>query len=121
MKNIEKLDWKFFAVIFAIMCVIYIVTRYCLGNMYTPEWTARQIFPYLTGGLTFLSLKGYRKMVSISVAGYIAGIAAGEIFGGFESHIGPQYNHWGWLISIAVFALSVVAGYFVEKSSEKNK
>ncbi len=121
MKNIKKLDWKFFGVMFVIMCVIYIITRYCLGNMYTPKWTAMHIFSYAMSGITVISLLGYRRMAALSIIGYVAGITTGELFGGFESHIGPQYLHWGWLISIVVLIVFVVIGYFVQKVGERNE
>ena len=49
MKKIKKLDWKFFGIVFAAMCVLYILTRYCMGSLYTPEWVARQLFPFFAG------------------------------------------------------------------------
>lgn len=119
MKKLKQLDFKFFAAMLAGMAVIYVVTRYFLGSLYTPEWAARHIFTYVLSFLTVMSLLGYRKFVVTAITGYIAGLAAGELFGGFESHVGPQYLHWGWLILIIIFAVSCVAGYIIEKRWSK--
>ena len=118
MKKIKKLDWKFFGIVVAAMCVLYILTRYCMGSLYTPEWVARQLFPFFAGMITAYSLSGKRRIVVISFIGYISGLVAGEIFGGFESHIGPQYHHWGWLIFIIVFIIFFIAAILVEKKTE---
>ena len=112
MKKIKKLDWKFFGTVFAAMCVLYILTRYCMGSFYTPEWVARQLFPFFAGMMTAYSLSGKRRIVVISFIGYISGLVAGEIFGGFENHIGPQYLHWGWLIFIIVFIVFFITATF---------
>ena len=119
MKSIKKLDWKFWGTVFIAMCVLYITTRYCLGSFYTPEWTARHIFPFFAGMITSYSLAKKRKVVVISFVGYILGVILGELFGGFESHIGPQYLHWGWLIFIIVFAVFFGLGIVIEKRGIK--
>lgn len=117
MKKIKKQDWKFFGIVFTAMCLLYITTRYCMKSLYTPEWVSRNIFPLFAAMMTAYSLSGKRKMVIISIIGYITGLAVGEVFGGFESHIGPQYLHWGWLIFIIVFILFFIFGLLIEKKT----
>ena len=103
------------------MMVIFGITRYALSSLYTPEWVARHLFSHILTFLAVMSLTGYRKFVTVSVVGYIIGLVSGELFGGFESHIGPQYLHWGWLIFIIVFVISCFIGYMIEKKYNKNK
>ncbi|MBE6887040.1 MAG: hypothetical protein E7484_01320 [Ruminococcaceae bacterium] len=86
-----------------------------MNSLYTPEWVARNIFPFFAGMITVYSLSGRRKVVIVTFIGYILGLFAGEIFGGFESHTGPQYLHWGWLIFIVVFIIFIAAGMIIEK------
>ena len=118
MKNIKRLDWKFFSIVFVAMCILYVVTRYCLTSFYTPEWVARNLFHFFAGMMTFCSLSGKRKIVIISFIGYVTGILTGEMFGGFEKHIGPQYLHWGWLIFVIVFIIFLIAGLIIEKRTD---
>ena len=121
MKKLRELDFKFFVIILIVMLSIFGITRYALPSLYTPEWVARSLFSYILTFFTVMSLLGHRKFVTISVVGYIAGLTAGELFGGFESHIGPQYHHWGWLIFIVVFTLFCVTGFIAEKNNMRNK
>ena len=114
----KKLDFKFFTVFLIVMTIIYLLSRYAFLQLYTPEWVARQLFVYILTFLTVISLLGYRKFVTVSVIGYVTGIISGELFGGFESDIGPQYLHWGWLIFIVVFILFCIIGFMVENKSK---
>ena len=43
----------------------------------------------------------------------------GELLGGFQSHLPPQYPHYGWIICIAVYGCSALAGAAVEKIGGK--
>ena len=121
MKKLRKLDFKFFAIILIIMMIIFGITRYALSYLCTPEWVARHLFSYILSFLIVMSLIGYRKFVTVLVIGYISGLLEGELFGGFESHIGPQYLHWGWLIFIIVFVVSCFIGYIIENKCNRNK
>lgn len=119
MKYVKNINIKFTAVYFAVMAIIYIVSRYCLGIFYTPEWVARQLFPYVFILLTIAVLKGCKRFVCIAITGYITAVAAGEIFGGFESDVPPQFIHWGWLIFIVVFTVFCIVGIILEKRRQK--
>lgn len=61
------------------------------------------------------ALFGKFRFSAIALAGYIAGLAAGELFGGFQSDIPPQFLHYGWLILILAFLLACAIGVTVER------
>lgn len=119
MKLFKNTDINFMAVYFAVMAIIYIVSRYCLGMIYTPEWVARHLFIYVFIILTIAAVKGCKRFVCVAVTGYIAAVAAGEIFGGFESNVPPQFLHWGWLIFIVVFIVFCIVGIILEKRRQR--
>lgn len=84
-------------------------------HMYTVSWTTRQVLPVVTLITVLMTLWGKWYLTSfISFVGYISGIVLGEMFGGFERDVPPQYKHWGWLIWGGVFILSVVVGILVD-------
>lgn len=119
MKKLNRLDIKFGVIVFIGLLVIYFITRYGLSDFYTPEWAARSIYTYISTFLIVMSLLGYRIFVLTAITGYIVGLIAGELFGGFERHVPPQYLHWGWLILIVVFAAFCAVGYIFEKKRGK--
>jgi len=83
--------------------------------MYTPSWTARNVL-WLAAMISVIpSLIGYYRFALITLAGYILGVVAGELFGGFQSDIPPEYLHYGWVIWGAVYITSVIIGMLVEK------
>lgn len=87
-------------------------------HLYTVSWTTRKVLPLATIVSIQAGLLGKRYLAFITLLGYIAGIVLGELFGGFESHLPPQYKHHGWWIWGCVYILSVIIGIIVEKSKQ---
>ena len=83
--------------------------------MYTVSWTTRGVLPVAASISVLAALFGKRYLTIISFVGYILGIVLGELFGGFEANMPPQYLHHGWEIWGCVFSLSVIAGLLIEK------
>lgn len=83
--------------------------------MYTPSWTLRNVLWFAALISVIPSLFGNYRFSIITLAGYIVGVVAGEIFGGFRSHIPPEYLHYGWLIWGIVFVSSVIVGIIIER------
>lgn len=98
-----------------ILLVLYLVTRYCLSDFYTPEWSARHIFWIVSLIIVFPALFGKIRFSIITLVGYIIGIISGEIFGGFRANVGPQYTHYGWLICILVLIVCSCIGILIER------
>ncbi len=87
--------------------------------MYTPSWTARNVL-WLAALISVTpSLFGYYHFSIITLAGYILGVIAGELLGGFQSDIPPQYLHHGWIIWGVVYILSAIIGIISEKLVER--
>ena len=98
-----------------ILGILYVVTRYFMGALYTPEWAARNIFWMITPVILFPTLFHKTKFSVSALTGYLLGLLAGEIFGGFASDVPPQYSHFGWCILLVVFAISCIAGGLYQK------
>jgi len=100
--------------------LIYIISRHYfdIGQqfyMYTPSWTARNVL-WLAALISAVpSFFGHYRFSMITLAGYILGVIAGELFGGFRSDIPPEYLHYGWLIWTAVYISTAIIGILVEK------
>ena len=82
--------------------------------MYTPSWTVRNVIWYAAIISVIPSFFGNYRFSIITLAGYILGVIAGEMFGGFKSDIPPEYLHYGWVIWGAVFISSAIIGILVE-------
>ncbi len=100
--------------------LIYIISRHYLDigqqhYMYTPSWTARNVIWFAALISVIPSFFGYYRFSIITLAGYILGVIAGEMFGGFQSDIPPEYLHYGWVIWGAVYISSAAIGILVEK------
>jgi uncharacterized transporter YbjL len=95
------------------------LTRYGLSDFYTPEWGARRIFWIVAIIVLLPILFGKIRFSIFALAGYVLGLIAGELFGGFQSDLPPQFLHYGWLILIIVFLVACVLGFYVEKRAEK--
>ena len=103
----------------AALLALFFVTRYALPGLYTPEWAARHVF-WLVAAVVFIpALYGKVRFSSAALAGYVAGLAAGELLGGWEADVGPQYLHHGWWILLLVFAASCLIGIAAEKRAKK--
>jgi MFS family permease len=57
---------------------------------------------------------GLRRFPFIALAGYVLGVVCGELFGGFQVDVPPQFLHWGWLIWFCVFLASIALGIAIE-------
>ena len=82
--------------------------------MYTPSWTLRNVLWFSALISVIPSLFGNYRFSIITLAGYILGVIAGEMFGGFKSHIPPEYPHYGWIIWGSVYISSAIIGILVE-------
>lgn len=98
-----------------ILLILYLVTRYCLSDFYTPEWSARHILWIVSLIVFFTALFGKIRFSIFTLVGYIIGIISGEIFGGFRANVGPQYTHYGWLIGILVLIAFCCIGILIER------
>jgi len=105
--------------------LLYFISRYFfdIGQqfyMYTPSWAARNVL-WLAALISAVpSFFGYYRFSIITLAGYILGVIAGEMFGGFHSDIPPEYPHYGWIIWGAVYILAAIVGILVENKFTKN-
>ncbi len=96
--------------LFIALSLVYAFTRYGFPALYTPEWTARNFF-FVAALIIFTpSVFGKHRFSTAALLGYIIGIAAGELFGGFRADEPPQFLHYGWFIAIAVFAVFCILG-----------
>ena len=83
--------------------------------MYTPSWTLRNVL-WLAAPISIIpSLFGNYRFSIITLAGYILGIVTGELFGGFKSHMPPEYPHYGWIIWGFVYISSAIIGIKVTR------
>ncbi len=111
--------WVNATLVFAGYLVIFIITRQVFSlhsphHLYTPEWTSRHVLWPAAAISTIPALFGLRRFPFIILAGYVLGVITGELFGGFQADVPPQYLHHGWLIWFCVFAASVGVGVAVE-------
>jgi len=105
--------------------LLYFISRHYfdIGQqfyMYTPSWTARNVLWPAALISVIPSFLGYYRFSIITLAGYILGVISGEMFGGFQSDIPPEYPHYGWIIWGAVYILASITGILVEKNIRKN-
>ena len=101
--------------LFVALSAVYGLARYAFPALYTPEWSARNCF-FLAALIIFVpSVFDKHRFSTAALVGYIAGIAAGELFGGFRADEPPQFLHYGWIISIAVFALFCILGALLQR------
>ncbi len=118
----DKLKRKLFYAVITGMCyvILYGICRHFfdIGQqyyMYTPSWTLRNVLWFAALISVIPSLFGNYRFSIITLAGYILGVIAGEMFGGFKSDIPPQYLHYGWMIWGSVYISSIIIGILVEK------
>ena len=103
----------------AALLVLFLVTRYAMPGLYTPEWAARQVFWPLAAVIFLPVLYGKVRFSAIALGGYIVGLAAGELLGGWEADIGPQYLHHGWWIFLLMFLAGCVLGVLAQRRAVK--
>lgn len=91
-------------------------------HIYTVSWTTRQVLPIVAFITVLMTLLGKWHLTSfISFAGYILGIVLGELFGGFESDVPPEYLHYGWAIWGCVFITAVIVGIIIERKYNRRE
>ena len=94
---------------------LFLFTRYGLPQFYTPEWAARHVFWGCALIIFLPSIFGWYRFPVCAFAGYAAGLLFGELFGGFEADVPPQFLHYGWLILLCTFAAACGLGIFLER------
>lgn len=115
----KKVNWKTTITLTVILILVYVVTRYFLTNYYTPEWSARHFF-WLAALVVFTPLFSGDDIFSITtLMGYLIGMLAGELFGGFQQNIPPHYLHYGWLIHTMVFFFSCLLGSWLQSKNKR--
>ncbi len=84
--------------------------------LYTVSWTTRQVLPFVCLLTVAMTVWGkWRITAPVSFAGYLLGIVLGELLGGFQRDVPPQYKHYGWLVWGLVYAASIVAGLLIQR------
>lgn len=99
----------------AALLAVFFVSRYALPELYTPEWSARNLFWPAAAVMFIPVLFGKVRFSALALAGYVLGMAAGELLGGWEQDVGPQYLHHGWWIMILVFLAFCGLGALVQR------
>lgn len=94
----------------AILLALFLVTRYALPGLYTPEWAARRVFWPLAAVILLAAIYEKYRFSAATLIGYVAGLLAGELLGGWEADVGPEYRHHGWWIFLLIFVLFAAAG-----------
>lgn len=97
-----------------LLTVIYLLTRYAMGSLYTPEWAARNMFGLIAPVILVFAVLGKLWFSGFALGGYLLGLVAGELLGGFW-RAPPSYHHYGWLIFICVFLISCAVGGVVQR------
>jgi len=117
----KNTNWKTTIILAVILLSVYVVTRFFMADYYTPEWSARHLLWVVA--LIVLSTSFFDKVrISLSALfGYLLGMVLGELFGGFQKNIPPQYPHFGWLIQIVIFLLFCCLGIGLQHKRNGNK
>ncbi len=109
------------SLLFAVLLIlVYFITRYAVPMLYTPEWAARNMYPYIALLLFAAFICKKERFALTAFSGYLLGLLFGEVFGGYESHIPPQFLHHGWWIFLLTFLISCIIGLFLQKRYKKS-
>jgi len=112
-------NWKTTIIFAVILFLIFVVTRFFMADYYTPEWSARHIL-WVVALIVLLTSFFDKVRISLSALfGYLLGMLAGELLGGFQKNIPPQFSHYGWIIQIATFFLFCFLGIWLQFQSKK--
>lgn len=111
----------YFGAVAAIYTIIYILCRQFFNHLYTPDWTAKNILVPAALISSIPALFGWFRLPYITLIGYITGVISGELFGGFQRNVPPRFLHYGWLICICIYFISVVLGIVVEFKKRSTK
>lgn len=114
-----KKRWMHFGVVAILYFVIYLVCKefFYIGkpyHMYTPDWTARNILLYCGIISAGVAVFGWIIFPYITFGGYVLGVILGELFGGFQSNVPPEYKHYGWCICICLYVVAALLGMMIE-------
>jgi transcriptional regulator with XRE-family HTH domain len=97
---------------------IYLICRKFLYHLYTPDWTANNILWIVCIISCIPGLFGAYRFSFITLAGYIAGVILGEIFGPtmrtVQKGMPPMPYHDGWFYCIATYLVSCMVGIAYE-------
>lgn len=115
----KSIHWKAAAIFAPLLCAVYFFTRYALPMLYTPEWASRHLFWAAAAVIFIGALLGRVRFAVTALSAYAVGLAAGELLGGFQAHIPPQYPHYGWLICVGVFAAGCALGAWLQHRSAR--
>lgn len=113
--KLKKLSLKSGAIFLVLLIALYLLCRYAFPTLYTPEWGARNFFVLPALIVLIPSFLGKVRFSSAAFSGYVIGVICGEVFGGFKSHIPPQFVHYGWIILILCFIVFCSVGILFEK------
>lgn len=116
----NKFNWKATTILAATLLLVFVVTRYCLSDYYTPEWSARHIFWVVAIIVLFTTFLDKVKFSLSTLTGYLLGMFAGELFGGYQKNVPPHYPHYGWLILLIVFFVFCLLGIWLQKRKKQN-
>lgn len=116
----RNFNWKTTVILAATLFLVFVVTRYYMSDYYTPEWSARHIFWVAALMILLTSFFDKVRFSFFALAGYLLGMLAGELFGGYQKDVPPQYLHYGWLIQIVVFFAFCLLGIWMQQK-RKNK
>ena len=114
------------AFILGLYGILYILNDYFFDlykpyHQYTVSWTTRNVLPLVLVVTVLMTLLGKWYITSfISIAGYLAGIVLGELFGGFRSNVPPRYLHYGWLIWGCTYIVFLIIGIMTERVLKRN-
>lgn len=113
------------AVTAAFYFLIYIVCRKYLYHLYTPDWTADNILWVACIISVLPGLFGAYRFSWITLAGYLAGVILGEMFGPtmriVQEGQPPMPYHDGWFYCIATYIVSCLIGIACEIYSKGKK
>ncbi|MCD8382098.1 MAG: hypothetical protein LUC30_04160 [Clostridiales bacterium] len=107
------------ALLAVILAAVYAVTRYLLPDLATPAWAAGGLFWLAAAVILLPVLWGKAVFSLIALAGYLAGLALGELLGdGLSPATGAP---GGGIVLTAVFLLACALGAVVQRrlSSER--
>lgn len=117
----KKVNWRAGIIIAVTLALIFVITRFYMTNFYTPEWSARHIFWSIALIVIISAVLNKIRFSITAFLGYLLGMVGGELFGGFQKHIPPQYLHYGWLIHILVFAVFCIFGIWFQCKDSKQQ
>ncbi len=119
--------------------LLFLVSRFIyseLGDQTVLNWlfgTSPQYTSYLFGWLlssnSYLisslisivpALLGKHRFSAVTLAGSAVGLFIGEPLGAYSAGEANGHDHYGWLIYIVIFTLSVICGLICEKHKKKS-